>query len=123
LASIEFRSGQIPTGKKAQAEEASRLAGYGTAWWGLLHDQDSPTFDPNGLTPEDRVKWDARQAKRRQESAASTPAQEPTRRTIDDVISERNARLSQDDWGDDLRFDPTPFSVPGERNPPPDHDE
>lgn len=65
LGSIEFRSGLVPVGKKAQAEENARLAGYGTSWWGLLHDQDAPGFDPDGLPPAERAKWDAEQQSKR----------------------------------------------------------
>jgi hypothetical protein len=99
LASIEFRSGKIPTGKKQQAEEAAKLAGWGTEWWGLLHDKNSPTFDPDGLPPDERAVWEAERRKR-----ASKPT-EPRQQGIDEILAAREKTLP-----------PWRFSVPGERN-------
>jgi phage terminase small subunit len=109
LATIENRKDLKP-GKKEQAASAAKLAGYGTHWWAVLHDQDSDTFDPDGLTPEDRLKWDALHAKRQEQPSDPTKPSERRLPGIEDALR-------------DNQQDAYPFRVPGERNPPPFFDE
>jgi hypothetical protein len=89
LAGIEGRRGQ-PPGKKVLAEQASKLAGWKTSWWGLLHDTDAPDFDPDGLPDHERKVWDETHRQ-----AAPKPG-EPARRAFDQILSEREDRLERE---------------------------
>jgi hypothetical protein len=72
LAGIENRRDLKP-GKKELAQEGARLAGWGTSWWRLLNDWDASDFNPDGLTPEDRAEWDAKQRAKRAQPKAAKP--------------------------------------------------
>jgi len=119
LVGIEARRVQ-PPGKKLQAEQNAKLAGWQTHWWPLLNDTEAPDFDPDGLIPEDRAAWEAKRAKRQAEQPKRAEP-EPTRRSWDELLGERERRLSGDlpetDWGDDLRYEGS------HRFPPPVDDE
>lgn len=107
LASIEFRSGQVPTGKRARAQQDAAKAGWLTEWYGLLHDVDAPDFDPNGLPEAERAAW----YNRRQEKP--TPSPKPA-----DAAKAEPKADEDDKWrrylGDD-ELDFGPMRLPGER--------
>jgi hypothetical protein len=110
LAGIEARKADQP-GKKVMAQEAAKLAGWGTHWWRLLHDEDAPDFDPNGLPEDEREEWLARQAKKRQDDRQKSVEQH----SLDEILKGRydkppgNGLSQQDDggWGNDLDFRPS----------------
>jgi len=130
LASIELRSGQIPVGKKAKAERSARWSGYGGPWWELLHTQSERAemeaelaADP-GLRAQVLAQAAEARAREREMEAGRAQYRHEARRTIDDVLAERDKHIAElpptDDWSDDLWSTPR---VPGERldpNVPPD---
>jgi hypothetical protein len=135
LASIEFRSGQT-VGKKAQAQIAAKWSGYGSDWWQLLHsDEERAALEAElARDPElkARVVADAVQVKEREQARFGKPVQAaPPRGDAfwDKHLHDQEPKPTDPpkrgwaDWGSDLDFKPSPFAVPGERNPPPDTDE
>jgi hypothetical protein len=108
LASIEFRSGKVATGKKVLREEAAQRAGWGTEWYALLHDPSESHFDPNGLTPEDRAEYERNRAK-------SPPRKDNT--NWDRYLRDADEPKATD-WTDpatglsDLQFNPRGYPYP-----------